>query len=124
MNFHEPESSITVSKTWRPCGTTRLDSRCMWKRWISRLFPPRLHAAANFLRDIMTLGLAATASIPSEIRNKPYIQTLRSGYAGSVPASRRTPTVNVLRGMAPAFPGSFRIRTNRPGMDIRNGFFA
>ncbi len=72
----------------------------------------------------MTLGPAASASIPSENRNTPYILILRSGYAGSITWSSRIPTVNVLRGMAPAFSELFRIRTNRPGMDIRNGFFA
>jgi hypothetical protein len=72
----------------------------------------------------MTLGPAASASIPSENRNTPYILILRSGYAGSITRSSRIPTVNVLRGMAPACSELFRIRTNRPGMDIRNGFFA
>lgn len=124
MSLHEPESSAAVGKTRRSCGCTRLDLWSMRARWISRLFPPRLRAAANFLRDIMTLGPAASASNPSENRNTPYILILRSGYAGSALWSRRIPTVNVLRGMAPASPELYRIRTQRPGMDIRNGFFA
>jgi hypothetical protein len=123
MSLHEPELSAAVSKAQRPCDSARLDSGFLSELWISRLFPPRLHAVANFPRDIITLGSAASASNPSENRNTPYI-LIRSGYAGSIAWSRRIPTVNVLRGMAPAFPELFRIRTTRPGMDIHNGFFA